>query len=96
LISKDTILEDFSKMNPIQRSAYDIKYSLFNKNLSHTEIDEFVGYRQDYGSKAFQVKILIQIMNTFHFLHDLRHHYLMSNQVEFFYNNIYEENIESK
>jgi hypothetical protein len=86
IISKDTILTDASKMNPIQKASYDIKYQLFNKDLSSLSFQLMVSEDQmKHDFKEFNNKILIEIIMLFHIFNDLRQHYLMSNNVEFFY-----------
>jgi hypothetical protein len=91
IISKDKILTDHSKMNPVQKAAYDIKYALFNKSFTNTSIrmGEFDDYEDKTASKNFHIKLLTEITQIFHMFIDLRQHYLMSNNVEFFYSNIF-------
>ena len=88
IISKDNILSDISKLDPIQRSTHDIKYTLFNKNYGDRDNrrKDFFDYGDKVNSKYFYTKILIEITTIFHLFNDLRQHYLMSNNVEFFYN----------
>lgn len=78
-------------MNPVQKAAYDIKYALFNKNFTNTAIrmGEFEDYEDKTASKHFHIKLLTEITQIFHMFLDLRQHYLMSNNVEFFYSNIF-------
>lgn len=90
IINKDAILTDASKMNPTQKAAFDIKYQLFNKDLSsHSFQLKKREEQMKHGSNEFHSKILIEITKIFHLFSDLRHHYLMSNNIEFFYKNIY-------
>ena len=88
IISKDNMLSDISILNPIQRSAHDIKYTLFNKNYGDRDNrrKDFFDYGDKINSKYFYTKILVEITTIFHLFNDLRQHYLMSNNVEFFYN----------
>lgn len=87
IISKDNMLSDVSKLDPIQRSAHDIKYTLFNKNYGDRDNrrKDFDDYYVKVNSKYFYTKILVEITTIFHLFNDLRQHYLMSNNVEFFY-----------
>lgn len=78
-------------MNPIQKAAYDIKYILFNKHNydPHIQMREFEDYEDKAGSKNFHIKLLREVAAIFHLFNDLRQHYLMSNNVEYFYKEIY-------
>lgn len=92
IISKDTVHEDRSKMIPVERAAYDVKYYLFNKNFGNdhsNNLDELNDYKNKSSSKDFQYKLLREIVTIFHFFDDLRQHYLMSNTIEFFYRNVF-------
>jgi hypothetical protein len=97
LISKDTILTDVSKMNPVQKAAYDIKYTLFNKNFTNTSfrMGEFEDYEDKSSSTHFHIKLLTEVVIMFHLFLDLRQHYLMANNVEFFYNSVFKRNSDS-
>lgn len=78
-------------MDPVQKAAYDVKYTLFNNNLSNASSihGEYNDYEDKSSSKAFHTKLLTEITSIFHMMLDLRQHYLMSNNVEFFYESIY-------
>jgi hypothetical protein len=90
IISKDTILKDVSKMNPLQKASYDIKYQLFNKSLqSMSSVLKEYEEEMKQGSKQFHSKVLIEITRMFHIFNDLRQRFLISNNVEFFYNEIF-------
>jgi hypothetical protein len=91
IISKDTILSELSKLDPIQRAAYDVKYHLLDKSTSNLEVwrEDFEDYSDKNQSKYFHVKMLTEIITVFHLFNDLRQHYLLSNNVEFFYNKVY-------
>ncbi|CAI2387002.1 unnamed protein product [Moneuplotes crassus] len=101
IISKDTILTDASKMNPIQKASYDIKYQLFNKNFSSHETDTNDENPSNspeeisINAKKFHIKILIEIVNMFHLFNDLRQQYLISNNIEYFYMNIFQPHSET-
>mmetsp|Transcript_29160 Transcript_29160/g.33357 ORF Transcript_29160/g.33357 Transcript_29160/m.33357 type:complete len:821 (-) Transcript_29160:2783-5245(-) len=92
IISKDTVHEDRSKMIPVERAAFDVKYYLFNKNFGNDQsekLNEFNDYKNKSSTKEFQYKLLREIITIFHFFDDLRQHYLMSNMIEFFYRNVF-------
>ena len=94
LINRDAVLENVININPITRVGHDIKYSLFNRNFSqyeddHTHIRDKI--YEDRSIRKFRTKIVIQITLIFHFLNDLRQNFLISNNVELFYQKVYLE-----
>ena len=94
LINRDAVLENVININPVTRVGHDIKYSLFNRNFSqyeddHTHIRDKI--YEDRSIKKFRTKIVVQITLIFHFLNDLRQNFLISNNVELFYQKVYLE-----
>ena len=81
-------------MDPLYRAGNDIKYRLFNKNFDiETEfIEERNNYKDKCNTVDFHSKMLREIIFIFHYFNDLRQHYLISNNIEFFYINIYKSN----
>lgn len=93
ITQKDSIISNFTQNNPIQKAAFDIKYRLLNKRdwsnaASGTELG---GSKESDGFRASHIhsKIIIEIMEIFHFLLDLRQNYLMANIVEMFHKRVY-------
>ena len=86
LVSKDTAQEDTSHLNPFLRFGSDIKYRLFNKSfgVQIEQIEETNNYKDKCNSNEFHSKVLKEIIFIFHFLIDMRQHYLMTNNVEYF------------
>ena len=84
-------------MNPIQKAAFDIKYQLFNRTFSTHEVDSEVSFFEDnsQSDQKFHIKILVEIVSMFHFLNDLRQQYLVLNNIQFFYKNIFLPNKEN-
>ena len=80
-------------MDPFTRSGHDIKYRLFNKNFlaQNDFIEERNHYKDKCNSNEFHSKILKEVIFIFHFFSDMRQHYLMSNNIEFFYKEIFEK-----
>ena len=79
--------------NPIQKSTFDIKYSLLNKkdwlNSLSSQLNK--GVSNQYSSTSFRYTILLEIIEIFHFLMDLRQNYLMMNIVQLFSENVCEK-----
>ena len=90
IISKDTILTDASKINPIQKAAYDIKYTLFNKDFTKAKIGQSaIDSEGIISDKSFHVKLLREIIVIFHIFLDFRQNYLCMNNIEYFFNNVF-------
>ena len=93
IVQKDSIINDYTQNNPIQKAAFDIKYRLLNKrnwDNSNEEVDiNEEGEEDGYRSTHIHSKIILEIMEIFHFLLDLRQNFLMSNIVEMFFKRVY-------
>jgi len=88
IAQKDEIIEEYTQNNPIQKAAYDIKYRVLNKkDWKNTVIEADIGGNEgnnEFRESHIHSKIILEIMEIFHFLFDLRQNYLMENIVEMF------------
>jgi hypothetical protein len=92
IIHKDQIIDDYTQNNPIQKAVFDLKYRLLNKrDWSNTMKDEG-NTLESYRMKGIHQKIMMEIIETLHFIIDLRQFSLMCNIVEYFHNSIYPNN----
>jgi hypothetical protein len=85
IIQKDTAMKDYSANNPIQKSVFDIKYSLLNKkNWYDDSVQKSKDTLKNEGSSEseFIGNLMREIIEIFHFLTDLRQSYLISTSVE--------------
>ena len=93
IAQKDSVIDNYMQNNPIQKSTFDIKYSLLNKkdwlNSLSSQLNK--GVSNQYSSTSFRYTILLEIIEIFHFLMDLRQNYLMMNIVQLFSENVCEK-----
>ena len=96
IAQKDEIIEDYTQNNPIQKAAYDIKYRVLNKrDWRNTASEAEIGGSNDtdeFRDSHIHSKIILEIMEVFHFLFDLRQNYLMANISEMFHKRVFEKN----
>ena len=97
LVAKDTVEDDIAQMDPFSRVGYDIKYKLFNKNfgIQIDYIEEQNDFKEKWKSTSFNSKLLKEVISIFHFFNDLRQQYLMTNNIEYFFSEIYEKSYSS-
>lgn len=94
ITQKDAIIDDYTQNNPIQKAAFDLKYRLLNKKDWNNSSDAGIGGNESSeGFRASHIhsKIILEIMEIFHFLLDLRQNYLMSNITEMFYKRVFQK-----
>jgi hypothetical protein len=92
ITQKDQIIDDYTQNNPIQKAAYDTKYRLLNKrDWTNSEVikDYSNEAAEGYRSSHIHSKIVVEIMEIFHFLFDLRQNYLMSNIVDIYHTRVF-------
>jgi hypothetical protein len=92
LVHKDSIIADYTQNNPVQKAFFDIKYSLLNKK-DWTNSSNAFNEKSTFSSREQNIhsKIILEIMEVFHFLLDLRQTFLMSNIVEMFHKRVFKK-----
>lgn len=91
IVNNDTITLKTDRFDPCKKVAYDIKFLLFNRNYLEYGSSENGLYVEDLNpnSRYFYAKLLTEVVSIFHLYNDLRQHFLISNNVEYFFTQIY-------